>query len=122
MIYSFLSQEFNQKLGINPDFSYTRESQGNTFDFYIRKGVFIAEEIEHFYDDKDLVKEVKIALNKGDQIIASSVTGLTLIKLTKLGVKVSLLDSELVELPLEEQTEDIKANLVYSLISLNDND
>jgi hypothetical protein len=54
------------------------------------------------------------------QIIISSVTGLTLIKLIKLGIKVSLLDSKLVELEVSEQTEDIKANLVYSLVSLDD--
>lgn len=122
MIYSFLSQEFNQKLGVNPDFSYERESRGNTFDFYIRKGILVVEEVEHCYEDEDLVKEVKIILNKGDHIVANSMSAMTLIKLFKVGVKVSLLDSELIELPLEEQTEDIKANLVYSLISLNDND
>ena len=90
MIYSFLSQELNQKLGVNPDFSYKREYEHNTVDIYIRKGVLVVEELEHCYDDKDLVKEVKIILNKGDHIIASSISGLTLIKLTKLGVKVSL--------------------------------
>lgn len=120
MIYSFLSQEFNQKLGINPDFSYERESQGNTFYFYIRESVLVVEEFEHCYDDKDLVKEVKIILNKGDHIIADSVGGLTLIKLFKVGVRVSLLDSELVGLPLEQQTEDIKADIIYSLVSLGD--
>ena len=120
MIYSFLDKEFNQKLGIRPDFSYQRKSQGNTFDFYVMEGNFIVEEIEYCYEDKDLVNTIKIQLNKGDRIIASSISGLTLIQLTNLGVKVSLLNSELVELPLEEQTEDIKANLVYSLISLDD--
>ena len=100
MIYSFLSREFNQKLGISPDFSYERESQGNTFNFCFRSGVFTAKEIEHFYEDEDLVKEVKIILNKGDHIIANSISGLTLIQLTKMGVKVSLLNSDLVELPL----------------------
>lgn len=122
MIYSFLDQEFNQKLGVNPDFSYQRESRGNTFNFYLKRGNFVAEEIEHCYEDKDLINTIKIQLNKGDHIIASSVSGLTLIQLTKMGVKVSLLNSDLVELPLEEQTEDIKANLVYSLISLDVND
>ena len=116
MIYSFLSQEFNQKLGISPDFSYERK-RGNTFNFYFTEGVFIAEEIEHFYEDEDLVKEVKIILNKGDHIIANSISGLTLIQLTKMGVKVSLLNSDLVELPLPEQTEEIKTELVYSLVS-----
>jgi len=43
-----------------------------------------------------------------------------LIKLFKVGVRVSLLDSELVDLPLTEQTEDIKARIVYSLVSLDD--
>lgn len=120
MIHSFLDQEFNQKLGVNPDFSYERESRGNTFTFYLMEGSLIVEEIQHCYDDEDLVKETRITLNKGDRIIASSISGLTLIQLNKLGVKVSLLDSELVELPPEQQTEEIKAKLVYSLVSLND--
>ena len=120
MIYSFLSQELNEELMISPDFSYERESQGNTFNFCFRSGVFTAKEIEHFYEDEDLVKEVKIILNKGDHIIANSISGLTLIQLTKMGVKVSLLNSELVDLPLPEQTEEIKTNLVYSLVSLDD--
>lgn len=54
------------------------------------------------------------------QLIISSVTGLTLIKLIKLGIKVSLLDSKLVELPPSEQTEYIKARITYSLVSLDD--
>ena len=120
MIYSFLSQELNQKLGVNPDFSYKREDYYNTVDLYIRKGVLVVQELEHCYDDKDLVKEVKIILNKGDHIIANSISGLTLIQLTKMGVKVSLLNSDLVELPLPEQTEEIKTELVYSLVSLDD--
>ena len=120
MIYSFLSQELNEELMISPDFSYERESQGNTFDFYFWSGVFTSEEIEHFYEEENLVKEVKIILNKGDHIIANSISGLTLIQLTKMGVKVSLLNSELVDLPLPEQTEEIKTNLVYSLVSLDD--
>jgi hypothetical protein len=120
MIYSFISQEFNELFGINPDYSYERESRGNTFDFYLDGNYLIVEEIEYCYDDKDVVNTTSIALNKGDQIIAASVTGLTLIKLTNLGIKVSLLDSKLVDLPLTEQTEDIKARIVYSLVSLDD--
>ena len=122
MIYSFISQEFNELFGINPDFSYERESRGNTFDFYLEENgnYLIVEEIEYCFDDKDVVNTTEIALNIGDQIIAASVTGLTLIKLTNLGIKVSLLDSELVDLPLTEQTEDIKARIVYSLVSLDD--
>jgi hypothetical protein len=80
----------------------------------------IVQEIEHCYDDKDIIRTIKIALNIGDQIIASSVTGLTLIKLTNLGIKVSLFDSELVDLPLTEQSTDIKTRIVYSLVSLDD--
>jgi hypothetical protein len=122
MIYSFISQEFNELFGINPDYSYERESRGNTFDFYLEENgnYLIVEEIEYCFDDKDVVNTIKIALNIGDQIIASSVTGLTLIKLTNLGIKVLLLDSELVDLPLTEQTEDIKTKIVYSLVSLDD--
>ena len=66
------------------------------------------------------MKEVKIILNKGDHIVANSISGLTLIQLTKMGVKVSLLNSELVDLPLPEQTENIKANIIYTLVSLDD--
>ena len=73
MIFSFLSQELNQKLGVNPDFSYKREYEHNTVDLYIRKGVLVVEELEHCYDDKDLVKEVKIIFKKGDHIITSSI-------------------------------------------------
>jgi hypothetical protein len=122
MIYSFISQEFNELFGINPDFSYERESRGNTFDFYLEENgnYLIVEEIEYCFDDKDVVNTTEIALNIGDQIIAASVTGLTLIKLTNLGIKVLLLDSELVDLPLTEQTEDIKTRIVYSLVSLDD--
>jgi hypothetical protein len=121
MIYSFISQEFNELFGINPDFSYERESQGNTFDLYLEEGNYlIVEEIEYCYDDKDIIRTIKIALNIGDQIITSSVTGLTLIKLTNLGIKVSLFDSELVDLPLTEQSTDIKTRIVYSLVSLDD--
>lgn len=120
MIYSFLDQEFNQKLGINPDFSYEKEYKHNTVDFYLIKSVLIVAEFEHCYDDKTLVKEIKIQPDKGDHIIADSVGGLTLIKLFKVGVRVSLLNSELVELPLEQQTEDVKADIIYSLVSLDD--
>jgi hypothetical protein len=123
MIYSFISQEFNELFGINPDYSYERESRGNDLFFYLEEengNYLIVEEIEYCFDDKDVVNTIKIALNIGDQIIASSVTGLTLIKLTNLGIKVLLLDSELVDLPLTEQTEDIKTRIVYSLVSLDD--
>jgi hypothetical protein len=122
MIHSFLSSEFNKLFGINPDYSYKLESRGNTFDFYLEENgnYLIVEEIEYCFDDKDVVNTTEIALNKGDQIIASSVTGLTLIKLTNLGIKVSLLDSELVDLPLTEQTEETKTRIVYSLVSLDD--
>jgi hypothetical protein len=123
MIYSFISCDFNEKLGISPDFSYERESRGNDLFFYLEEengNYLIVEEIEYCFDDKDVVNTIKIALNIGDQIIASSVTGLTLIKLTNLGIKVLLLDSELVDLPLTEQTEDIKTRIVYSLVSLDD--
>jgi hypothetical protein len=123
MIYSFISQEFNELFGINPDFSYERESRGNDLFFYLEEengNYLIVQEIEHCYDDKDIIRTIKIALNKGDQIIAASVGGLTLIKLTNLGIKVLLFDSELVDLPLTEQTEDIKTRIVYSLVSLDD--
>lgn len=122
MIYSFISQEFNELFGINPDFLARRKSRGNTFDFYLEENgnYLIVEEIEYCFDDKNAVNTTEIALNKGDQIIAASVTGLTLIKLTNLGIKVSLLDSELVDLPLTEQTEDIKTKITYSLVSLDD--
>ena len=123
MIYSFISQEFNELFGINPDYSYERESRGNDLFFYLEEengNYLIVQEIEHCYDDKDIIRTIKIALNKGDQIIAASVGGLTLIKLTNLGIKVLLFDSELVDLPLTEQSTDIKTRIVYSLVSLDD--
>jgi hypothetical protein len=123
MIYSFISCDFNEKLGISPDFSYERESRGNDLFFYLEEengNYLIVEEIEYCFDDKDVVNTIKIALNIGDQIIAAAVDGLTLIKLTNLGIKVLLLDSELVELEVSKQTEDIKARIVYSLVSLDD--
>ena len=123
MIYSFISQEFNELFGINPDYSYERKSRGNDLFFYLEEengNYLIVQEIEHCYDDKDIIRTIKIALNKGDQIIAASVGGLTLIKLTNLGIKVLLFDSELVDLPLTEQSTDIKTRIVYSLVSLDD--
>jgi hypothetical protein len=120
MIHSFISEEFNKLFGINPDHSYKLESRGNTFDLYLEERDLIVEEIEHCYDDKDVIRTIKIALNKGDQIIAVWMAGLTLLKLANLGIKVSLLDSNLVELPPSKQTEDIKADIVYSLVSLDD--
>ena len=50
--------------------------------------------------------------------IATGISDLTLIYLSRLGVKVSLLDSKLEMLPPEKQTEDVKAEVLYFLVSL----
>ena len=50
--------------------------------------------------------------------IATGISGLTLIYLFRLGVKVSLLDSEVKMLPPERQTEDVRAEVLYFLVSL----
>ena len=119
--YSFLDldKKFNKKLGITPDFEYSRELRGNTLTFSLEDNILVVEEYQNNYDDEYLMATKKIALNKGDHLICcEGITGLTLISLIKLGVKVSLLDSRLEMLPPEKQTED-KAEIVYFLVSLD---
>ena len=76
--YSFLSQELNTQLGIVAD-------------------VIIADDECH-----------EITLTQGDHVIAATIDPLTLIGLFQMGVKVSLLETEL--------TENQKAGLMYSLV------
>jgi hypothetical protein len=118
--YSFLDKKFNPILNVRSDVEYSRELGGNTLTFNIQESILIVEEYENNYEDEDLVATKKIALNKGDHLICcEGITALTLISLIKLGVKVSLLDSRLDLLPPERQTEDIKAEIVYFLVSLD---
>ena len=115
MLYSFLSTEFNETLGLTPDISYFCEI-GNTFNFFLMDGVFVVWEIENSYGEETLVKEIKLNLEEGDHIVGASISGLILIKLKKIGVKVSILNAELVE-KVEEMG--IKLDFIYSLLSLD---
>jgi hypothetical protein len=117
-IYSFLSKELNEKLGITADVVYSKE-YGNTFEFWLDEQNLLIEEFHHSYGDKDRVKCHKITPEQGDHVIAAHMSGLTLISLSKMGVKVSLLETEVKKLPPEKQTENKKAELIYSLVSLD---
>ena len=120
-IYSFLSQELNTQLGIVADVVYSKE-YGNTFEFSLEfeeQNLLLVEEFHHSYGDKDRVKCHKITPEQGDHVIAAHMSGLTLISLSKMGVKVSLLETEVRKLPPEKQTENKKAELIYSLVSLD---
>jgi hypothetical protein len=116
--YSFLCQETNKILGIAPDIVYSLKERGNTLSYCLEGNVLVVEEYENCYEDERCVATKSITLKKGDHIIATGISGLTLIYLTFLGVKVSLLDSEVKMLPPERQTEDIKAKVLYFLVSL----
>jgi hypothetical protein len=116
MLYSFLCPNFNETLGLNPDVSYSAES-GNTFNFFLKKGVFVVWEVENSYGEETLVREIELVLEESDHIVVSSITGLILIKLKKLGVKVSILNAELVE---KLEKLEIKLDFIYSLISLEE--
>jgi hypothetical protein len=117
--YSFLDKKFNQILNITPDVEYSRELSGNTLTFSLEDKIFVVEEYQNNYEDENLVATKKVALNKGDHLICNGISGLTLILLVRLGVKISLLDSELKMLPPEEQTQDKKAEIAYFLVSLD---
>jgi hypothetical protein len=117
--YSFLSQELNTQLGIVADVTYSKE-YGNTFEFSLEfEEQLLVEEFHHSYGDKDLVESQLITLTQGDHVIAAHMSGVTLILLSKMGVKVSLLETEVRKLPPEKQTENKKAELIYSLVSLD---
>ena len=116
--YSFLCQETNKILGIAPDVVYSLKETGNTLSYYLEDNNLIVEEYENCYEDERCVATKSITLKKGDHIIATGISGLTLIYLSRLGVKVSLLDSKLEMLPPEKQTEDVKAEVLYFLVSL----
>ena len=116
--YSFLPQELNEEFGIVADIMYSKE-YGNTFDFWIDEQNLLVEEINHNYEDKERVECHKITPLKGDHVIAAHMSGVNLILLSKMGVKVSLLETEVRKLPPEKQTENKKAELIYSLVSLD---
>jgi hypothetical protein len=116
-IYSFLSQELD--LNITADVTYSKE-YGNTFEFWLDEQNLLIEEFHHHsYGDKVRVECHKITPLKGDHVIAAHMSGVTLILLSKMGVKVSLLETEVRKLPPEKQTENKKAELIYSLVSLD---
>jgi hypothetical protein len=119
MIYSFLDKELSEKLNVIADATFPKE-YGNKFVFSLldENDLVISEE-EDNYGDKSIVNADRIQLKPGDQIIARSIDGLTVIRLFKMGVKVSLLQFEVVALPIDKQTPDKKAELVYSLVSLD---
>lgn len=81
--------------------------------------ILVISEEEDNYGDISIVNADRIQLKPGDVIIAAYMDGLTVIRLLKLGVKVALLQFEVVELPIDKQTFNKKAELVYSLVSLD---
>ena len=118
MIYSFLDKDIAQKLNLIADTQFTKE-YGNKFAFSLDETTLVITEEEDIYGDIAIVKTDRIQLKSGDRIIAPSMEGLTVIRLFKMGVKVTLLQLEVVELPVDKQTPDKKAELVYSLVSLD---
>ena len=118
MIYSFLDKELAEKLNLIADATFTKE-YGNKFVFSLDENDLVISEEEDNYGDKSIVNADRIQLKPGDQIIARSMDGLTVIRLFKMGVKVSLLQFEVVALPIDKQTFNKKAELVYSLVSLD---
>jgi hypothetical protein len=92
MIYSFLSQELNEELNLVPDVITERKEVGNYFMFEFDNGALQVTEVENNYDDKDVVNEYIFPLKQGDELVAVSMAGLTVLKLLKFGVKISLYD------------------------------
>lgn len=118
MIYSFLDKELAEKLNLIADATFTKE-YGNKFVFSLDENDLVISEEEDSYGSVSIVNSDRIQLKCSDQIIARSMEGLTVIRLFKMGVKVALLQLEVVELPIDKQTPDKKAELVYSLVSLD---
>jgi hypothetical protein len=118
MIYSFLNKEVAEKLNVTANVTFAKE-YGNKFEFNLEKNILVIEEIEYNYNDPYVVSATPIHLKKGDVIIAANMGGLTVIRLLKMGVKVALLEFEVVELPIDKQTPEKQAELVYSLVSLD---
>ena len=120
MIYSFLDKEVAEKLNLIADATFTKE-YGNVFLFLLEdedSNLVISEE-EDNYGDRSIVNQSCIEIKKGDVIIAAYMDGRTVIRLLKMGVKVALLQFEVVELPIDKQTSAKTAELVYSLVSLD---
>ena len=92
MIYSFLGKKTNQELNLVPDVITERKEVGNYFMFEFDNGALQVTEVENNYDDKDVVNEYIFTLKQGDELVAMSMAGLTVLKLLKFGVKVSLYD------------------------------
>ena len=116
MIYSFLDKDIAEKLNLIADATFPKE-YGNKFVFSLDENKLVIMEEEDSYGDRSIVKTDRITLKRGDQIVANSMEGLAVIRLFKMGVKVTLLQLEVMDLPMEEQTPDKKAELVYSLVS-----
>lgn len=94
MIYSFLGKKTNEEMGLIPDVITERKEVGNyfMFEFDNNNGVLQVTEIESNYDDKDVVNEYSFTLKQGDELVAISMAGLTVLNLLKFGIKVSLYD------------------------------
>ena len=88
------------------------------FVFSLEDSNLVITEEEDHYGSVSIVDQSCIEMKKGDAVIATYMDGLTVLRLLKLGVKVALLQFEVVELPIDKQTNK-KAELVYSLVSLD---
>lgn len=94
MIYSFLDKKTNEELSLVPDVITERNQAGNyfVFEFNDVDKLLRVTEIQNNYDDKDVVNEYHFRMRDGDQVVAMSMTGLTVLKLIQFGIKVSLYD------------------------------
>ena len=109
MIYSFLDKEITEKLNITPDVTFSKHKSENVFRFKIEGRKLIAIDTTfnfsgHIYENVNIINELKV----GDRIIAEAMDGLTTVELVQLGVKVSLLHTDVMD-----------NELVYSLVSNN---
>lgn len=94
MIYSFLTKKINQELNLVPNVIIERREVGNyfMFEFDNNNGDLQVTEVENNYDDKKIVSQYIFTLKQGDELVAMSMAGLTVLKLLKFGIKVSLYD------------------------------
>jgi hypothetical protein len=120
MIYSFLNKEVSKKLNVTADITFTKEEY-NRFVFSLENGSLLVGEQEETdnYGYVSIVKSQTIHLVSGDIVLANSMEGHIVLHLLKMGVKVSLVEYQVVELPPEKRTKKRQAELVYSLVSLD---
>ena len=109
MIYSFLDKEITEKLNVTADVTFSKHKKENLFRFKIEGRKLTAIDTTfnfsgHIYENINIIHELKV----GDQIIAEAMDGSTVVELVQLGVKVSLLHTDLMD-----------NELVYSLVSNN---